>query len=185
MRTAKTLIWLGGCPGWSESSLGAHAILLVMLCGSSTVEGSNRCQAKLRSSELLPFRALLLYYHTGCFSKVDLPIRLCDRLVSTEWISAIVYSFHDFVLISYWMVSISICQLNLTTWTQLNRVCCFMCICSLHSWKIFFLRVFTELLIIKLTLCEPHHEKTCFMPYANNKGADQAGRIVHLFLLPR
>ena len=29
MRTAKTLISLGGCPGWSESSLGAQVILLV------------------------------------------------------------------------------------------------------------------------------------------------------------
>ena len=29
MRTAKTLIRLCGCPGWSESSLGAPAILLV------------------------------------------------------------------------------------------------------------------------------------------------------------
>ena len=29
MRTAKTLIRLGGCPGWSESSLGAHAILVI------------------------------------------------------------------------------------------------------------------------------------------------------------
>ena len=26
MRTAKTLIRLGGCPGWSESSLGAHSV---------------------------------------------------------------------------------------------------------------------------------------------------------------
>ena len=26
MRTAKTLIRLGGCPGWSESSLGAHSL---------------------------------------------------------------------------------------------------------------------------------------------------------------
>ena len=30
MRTAKTLIRLGGCPGWSESSLGAQVILLVL-----------------------------------------------------------------------------------------------------------------------------------------------------------
>ena len=28
MRTAKTLIRLGGCPGWSESSLGAHSFCL-------------------------------------------------------------------------------------------------------------------------------------------------------------
>ena len=26
MRTAKTLSWLGGCPGWSESSLGAQTL---------------------------------------------------------------------------------------------------------------------------------------------------------------
>ena len=30
MRTVKTLIRLGGCPGWSESSLGTHATLLVL-----------------------------------------------------------------------------------------------------------------------------------------------------------
>ena len=35
MRTAKTLIRLGGCPDWSESSLGAHAILLVLSWGGS------------------------------------------------------------------------------------------------------------------------------------------------------
>ena len=32
MWTAKTLTRLGGCPGWYESSLGAHAILLVLSC---------------------------------------------------------------------------------------------------------------------------------------------------------
>ena len=35
MRTAKTLIRLGGCPGWSESSLGAEVILLFSSCGGS------------------------------------------------------------------------------------------------------------------------------------------------------
>ena len=34
-RTTKTLIRLGGCPGWSESSLGEHVILLVLSCGGS------------------------------------------------------------------------------------------------------------------------------------------------------
>ena len=37
MRTAKTLIGLGGCPGWSESSLGTHAILLVLSWGCSYI----------------------------------------------------------------------------------------------------------------------------------------------------
>ena len=35
MRTANTLICLGGCPGWSESSLGALSILLVLVWGGS------------------------------------------------------------------------------------------------------------------------------------------------------
>ena len=35
VRSAKSLIRLGGCPGWSVSSLDAHAILLVLSwCGS-------------------------------------------------------------------------------------------------------------------------------------------------------
>ena len=37
MWTAKTLIRLGGCTGWSESSLGANAILLVLSWGGSYV----------------------------------------------------------------------------------------------------------------------------------------------------
>ena len=37
-RTAKTLIKLDGCPGWSESSPGAHLILLVLLWGGSNLE---------------------------------------------------------------------------------------------------------------------------------------------------
>ena len=35
MWTAKTLIGLGRCPSWFESSLGAHAILLVLSWGGS------------------------------------------------------------------------------------------------------------------------------------------------------
>ena len=35
MQTAKSLIRLGGCQGWSESLLGAHANLLVLSCCGS------------------------------------------------------------------------------------------------------------------------------------------------------
>ena len=38
MRTAKTLIRLGGFPGWSEYSLGAHAVLLVLSWGAQMVK---------------------------------------------------------------------------------------------------------------------------------------------------
>ena len=37
MRTAKTLIKLCRCPGWAESSSGAHATLLVLSRGGSNV----------------------------------------------------------------------------------------------------------------------------------------------------
>ena len=36
-RTVKTLISLGRSPGWSDSSLGAHTILLVLSCAGSLV----------------------------------------------------------------------------------------------------------------------------------------------------
>ena len=35
---------LGGCPGWSESSLGAHVILLVLLCGGSNGNAQTEMQ---------------------------------------------------------------------------------------------------------------------------------------------
>ena len=38
MQTAKTLIRLGWCPGWSESLLGIHAMLLVLSWGSSDTD---------------------------------------------------------------------------------------------------------------------------------------------------
>ena len=38
-RKENTLIIQGGCPGWSEFSLGARAILLVLSCAGSNVKG--------------------------------------------------------------------------------------------------------------------------------------------------
>ena len=55
---AKTLIRLGGCPGWSESSLGAKIILLVLSCC-----GSN-----------LTFHALSIGRHTNCFPLIHVLI---------------------------------------------------------------------------------------------------------------
>ena len=37
MRTANTQSRLGGCPSWSESSLGSHVILLVLSCAGYNV----------------------------------------------------------------------------------------------------------------------------------------------------
>ena len=47
LRTAKTLIRLGGCPGWSEFSVGAHAILLVLSWGGSYSDHCHKEQLKI------------------------------------------------------------------------------------------------------------------------------------------
>ena len=56
-RTAKTLIRLGGCPGWSASSLGAHVILLVLSCGGLDVKRSH-------------YRVLHTYYKERDLTKI-------------------------------------------------------------------------------------------------------------------
>ena len=57
MRTAKTLIRLGGCPGWSESSLGAHS-LFVLSCRGSIICNtyiSYKCKVMAMASyQILP-----------------------------------------------------------------------------------------------------------------------------------
>ena len=58
MRTAKSLIRLGGGPGWSESSLDAKVILLVFLSS-----GSN---AFWPSLQILYWRKHFLSWKTGC-----------------------------------------------------------------------------------------------------------------------
>ena len=61
MRTAKTLIRLGGCPGWSESSLDAHAILLVLSWGGSFINSNFwQCNDKTNHGQriLVPFSGM-------------------------------------------------------------------------------------------------------------------------------
>ena len=70
MRTAKTLIRLGGCTGWSVSSLGAMVILLLMSCDGSlyiaaespSIDGEADCGSKGRWFDSGPatYRALKL-----------------------------------------------------------------------------------------------------------------------------
>ena len=55
MQTAMTLIRLGGCPGWSKSSLGAHAILLVLSWGGLF---QNRTETTQAVTDLIQFVCL-------------------------------------------------------------------------------------------------------------------------------
>ena len=55
-RTAKTLIRLGGCPGWSESSLCAHVILLVLLrCGSFNKNKEQELHKQIKITQIQLF----------------------------------------------------------------------------------------------------------------------------------
>ena len=56
MWTAKALFRLGGCPGWSESLLGAHVILLGLLCcGSFDSLATNPCEPGYEKMCLIPY----------------------------------------------------------------------------------------------------------------------------------
>ena len=61
----RRLISLGGCPGWSESSLGAHVILLdLSYCGSVKLEPTNLdTRADEQHSDQLPFLLNFTKYH--------------------------------------------------------------------------------------------------------------------------
>ena len=63
MRTAKILIRLGGCPGWSESLLGAHAILLVLSFAGSILIWNTEKGKILRFNAF--FRHILSYMSQG------------------------------------------------------------------------------------------------------------------------
>ena len=60
-RTAKTLISLGACPGWSESSLGAHSFCwfcheaaYIVTCWNRRDNKVVPCQSSLRCSAAVP-----------------------------------------------------------------------------------------------------------------------------------
>ena len=52
-----TLIRLGGCPSWSESSLDAKVILLVLLWGGSYFHSPNACSVHFLSTRSASIRA--------------------------------------------------------------------------------------------------------------------------------
>ena len=58
--TAKTLIKLGGCPGWSESSLGMQVILLGLSCCGSYLHISKVRQQ--RNFDITPYTVMILSF---------------------------------------------------------------------------------------------------------------------------
>ena len=58
----RRLFRLGGCPGWSESSLGARAILLVLSWGSSNIGIFNGCEMRFENS----IRRVTVWCHEAC-----------------------------------------------------------------------------------------------------------------------
>ena len=72
MRTVKTLIRLGGCPGWSESLLGAHAILLILSWGSSFFILTGPCFQWTSSLKISSWAMSTLFQVRASFSWLNL-----------------------------------------------------------------------------------------------------------------
>ena len=75
-------IRLGGCPGWSESSLGAHAILLVLSWGGSNGLKPLKSILREKFQSIIPVK-LLTYYCLTC-DEGDLGIHSKSRSDITE-----------------------------------------------------------------------------------------------------
>ena len=79
MRTAKTLIRLGGCTGWSVSSLGAMAILLALSCGGScipcswvpSIKSESECGSRSRWFDSGPAKYRLMKLIMHIFSLIE------------------------------------------------------------------------------------------------------------------
>ena len=70
--TAKTLIRLGACPGWSESSLGVHAISMVLSWGRSNLPDAKRTSGYWRMVSRVSWLQLI-WQRTGGARKLHLP----------------------------------------------------------------------------------------------------------------
>ena len=68
--TVKTLIRLGGCPGWFESWLGAQVILLVLSWGSSVMS---------------QIHVLFFFFQFDQCSKMICILRACFQIDRTVW----------------------------------------------------------------------------------------------------
>ena len=100
MRTAKTLIRLGGCPGWSESSLSAHS-----LCWFCHV-GTHACKAQ-RFTEPTRFTDFLAR---------------CFVLAFSRWC----FCFSVFIIVVCWSPFLFVFDI----WLVLLRIscCCWLCL---------------------------------------------------------
>ena len=93
MLTAKTLIRLGWCPGWSESSLDAYAILLVLSHAGSYVKGRKKHMARMglehRTSRILCEHSSQLSYRATQSTSNNFPLPTlatkCHRGGKSTW----------------------------------------------------------------------------------------------------
>ena len=86
-RTANTLIRLGGCPSWSESSLGAQIILLVLSWGGSFICVFGQSNHETAKSDELSFtpKGNLLNFVRSCVRNKKTDGRTTGKLDSFKW----------------------------------------------------------------------------------------------------
>ena len=93
MQTAKTLMRLGRCPGWYESSLGAKVILLVLSWGGSYVD-----YVLLKANKTTTVSHTLKYLHLSDSNFLDSSIPLNTVQVILQ-VLQFHYSLSDILLV--------------------------------------------------------------------------------------
>ena len=101
--TAKTLIGLGGCPGWSESSLDAHVLLLVLSWGGTIIMWqTSSLLTTITNAEKYHRYRHEVGIHFSCFFLLLL-LSLLLSFSNGENIEIKVWIFHEWKSVCVWL----------------------------------------------------------------------------------
>ena len=127
MRTAKTQIRLGGCPGWSESSLGAQSH-----CKFCHVAADMCFQFSVIETSVLKFLSWTFFPPSLCSLSAIL-LLLCPSNSSSEntyflalrniYFHCIYYRLFPEIPIIMWWINTSKLQFSESVWHMTNVIC--------------------------------------------------------------
>ena len=171
MRTAKTLIRLGGCPGYSESSMGTQVILLFLSCSGSVVYSTRILWMHAIHFLLLNARPCYLFFYMS--RSMTKPTKWHEHPAKTR----ISLGIHP-----VWSEP-SLCTLRIVKdprflhadsedSDQTGWMPRLIWVFAGHTGH--FVGFVMGRLIYFFPSFGPGHAKMCLMPYTNNKGADQS-----------
>ena len=163
MQTGKTLIRLGGYPGWSDSSLGAQVIYLVLsCCGPYTCEWT-KTLLKRNIENVTRILFIKLKYDSLLHSY------LINHFAGRQktWVKRLLQG-HGNTQTQVHEITVTVLGELDVVYVAFGGSFIVVCECPLACNILRFLSFIQRLNIIWATSWE-----NLFLPYANNKGADQ------------